>query len=509
MAKAVKKPAMGVFDLGASGGRFFAVTVEENKMVLEEIHRFEHRPQKLTVSRDGGNDRTHLYWDFFTPYNGLMEGLRQADAAGYRIISLGIDTWGTDGIWQAACGEPLGRMFCYRDHRLDDIREDVFRKVPERTLFDRTGIPSHPFNLINQIFWASRHQPKIVAAAEVFLPVPSIFYYHLTGEKVADYTWASTTQCLTAGQSEYNRDNFNELDLPLDKMPQVRSPGTRLGPVHKSLADELGVEPFEVVLTATHDTACAFAAAPIKPGRATLIISSGTWSLVGVNIPKPIVNEDVFVSRLANEGGVEGIRFLSNVMGSWLLQELRRIWSEQDNRELSWPEIEQMTAEASPLGSFIDPDDLSFYNPANMAEAIAAFCRRTGQSVPQERSAAVRIATESLALKTARVCRTIQQLTGLKLEAVHIVGGGGKSRTLSQFIANATGLDVRVGPYDATAVGNALVQAVGLGTFTSYEQARQTVATSFEYTDYQPQDQDYWQGAVARYGRLLDSLRNP
>ena len=498
---------MGVFDLGASGGRFFAATVDNGKMTLDEIHRFDHHPHAVCVSSQTAPNQTHLYWDCFAIYNGLMEGLRRA-AQRYRIVSLGIDTWGTDGTWYAPCGEPLGRMFCYRDHRLDRVREELFRRVSERILFDRTGIPSHPFNLINQIFWATRNQPEIVSSAEVFLPVPSILYYHLTGEKIADTTWLSTTQCMKAGRGEYCNENFHELDLPVEKMPRIGRPGTRLGSVLSGVAKELEAKPFEVVLTATHDTACAFVTAPVAPNRATLIVSSGTWSLVGINIPEPIVTGDVFHSRFANEGGVEGIRFLNNMMGTWLLQELRRVWAEQDGRAMIWPELEQMAAQAGPAKSVIDPDDLSFYNPSDMAEAIISFCRRTGQALPAGRPDVVRLAMESLALKTAWACRTVERLTGLHIDAVHIVGGGGKSAMLSQFIANATGLPVRVGPYDATAVGNALVQAVALGWFGSCEEGRRVVASSFEWAEYQPSEQGYWSEATGRFDKLLSSLKN-
>jgi len=230
MARQVQKPAIGVFDLGASGGRFFAATLEGTKMTLDEICRFDHRPQTLHVAHTCGNTGSYTYWDFFSQYNGLMNGLRRAcSEKRYQIISVGIDTWGSDGMWLAPCGEPLGHIFSYRDHRLDTVGRQLFHRVPERTLFDRTGVPSHPYNMINQIFWATRHQPELVHTAEVLLPVPSIFVYYLTGLKVAEYTWMSTTQCCTAGTGEYNAQTFRDLALPLEKMPPIVRPGTIVG----------------------------------------------------------------------------------------------------------------------------------------------------------------------------------------------------------------------------------------------------------------------------------------
>lgn len=504
MTRSQAKPAMGVFDLGASGGRFFAATIEGQRMTVDELHRFEHRPEALYVSGAGAGAVRHLYWDVFSQYEGLITGLGRAGDRGYRITSVGIDTWGTDGLWLGASGEPLGNAFCYRDHRLDAVRAELFARVSERTLFDRTGIPSHPFTLINQLFWAVRNRRELVDAAEVFVPIPSLFTYYLTGRKVTEYTWISTTQCCRAGTGEYCDETFRELGLPLDKMPPVERTGTRLGPAHTALTDELGTDGFEVVLTAGHDTACAFVAAPVAADRATLIVSSGTWSLVGMNIAKPIGGDAVFESRFTNEGGVEGIRFLNNIMGTWLLQELRRIWAEQDGRDVPWVDIERMIETARPARSFIDPDDLSFYNPPDMAEAIAAFCRRTGQAVPEGRADVARTATESLALKTAWACRTVERLTKQTIEAVHIVGGGARSKVLNQMIANATGLAVQAGPYDATAVGNALVQAVALGELDSYEQGRRVVAESFESRHYVPTDADHWREAGERFAGMTN-----
>jgi sugar (pentulose or hexulose) kinase len=497
-------PAMGVLDLGASGGRFFAVTIENGRMVLDEIHRFEHYATTLHLANRAGGVATHQYWDVFAQYAGLITGLRKAAATGkYRIVSVAVDTWGADGLWINGDGEPMGNIFCYRDHRLDTIRPEIFNIVSERTLFDRTGIPSHPFNVVNQLYWATTRYPKLVEQADMYLPVPSIFSYYLSGQKVIDTSWMTNTQCCTAGQPAYDAEVFSKLKLPMEKMPKIVSPGTNLGPCHKSLADDLGIEPFATIATAGHDTACAFVAAPVTPKVPTLIISSGTWALVGIVLDRPMISDAVFASRFANEGGVEGVRFLNNVMGTWILQELRRIWKLKDGHETSWPEIEKLVADAGPAKSYINPDDLSFYNPTDMAQAIVEFCRKTGQPTPNSRGEILRVAMESLALKTAWACRTVGALTNQAIGAVHIVGGGGKSKALTQFIADATGLVVKTGPYDATAVGNAMVQAVSLGMVTDYNESRQIVAKSFESAEYAPKNVEHFASARAAFEKLL------
>lgn len=496
------KKIIGAIDLGASGGKFIIGIFARDKFKVEEVYRFKNGPINLYLKAP--RQTLHkMYWDDLTIYEEIIKGLKTlAQGYGENFISLGIDTWGTDGGFYRETGEMLDRVYNYRDHRLDKVRKEMFKILPEKKLFALTGVPSLPFNMVNQLFWMKRYRPEILSVANVFLPIHAIFYYYLCGAKIAEYTWLSTTQLLDPFQKIWSKKVFKTFSLPLHLMPPIVMPGTKIGRLHSGIAHEIGLKPFNLVATATHDTASAYAACPIEDESSALIISSGTWSLVGKLIPRPIINDEVYDSDFTNEGGVGNIRFLKNVMGTWIIQELRRIWKEKDGKEMGWDEIVALAKKSRPFYAFIDPDNAIFYNPRNMEEAIKIFCRRTGQDVPRERKEILRVAYEGLALKYALVNETIERITGQKNNIVHIVGGGAKNTLLNQFTADSTGLTVLAGPEEATAIGNIMVQAETCGLVKSIKEARKLIRTSFPVKEYKPRKDKVWREAIYNFKKI-------
>jgi len=485
-----RQPAIGVLDLGAASGKLFVLTRAGPSLRLEEVYRFAHDPSSFWQANQvtGGEPRFRRCWDFLRLYEGTLAGLRKIAARGdLELTSLGIDTWGSDGMWISPDGDLLGLVATGRDHRWLQARTEILRQIPARELFFRTGVQSHPFNVLNQIYWYAHHAPRLVEAAATYLSVGGLLTYYLTGRRVAEYTWMSTTQLCSLGKAQYDAELFERLHLPLAKMPPLVLPGERLGPCLLSVAAEVGLKPFEVIVPAAHDTACAYAAAPIAPGRTPLLLSTGTWFLAGVNLPEPRVSDEAFADGFTNEGGLEGTRFLKNIMGFWPAQELRRQWSKQDGQEMSWGDFSAMAARGKPFACVLDINDESFYSPPNMEGAIGDFCRRTGQAPPTDRAQAARAVLEGLAMEVADTARACARISGRAIDEILIVGGAVRNPLLCQWIADASGLAVRTGPADATAAGNALVQAQAIGWTSSLAQGRTALCAASAQSQYQPQ----------------------
>ncbi len=503
-----KNKIIGALDIGASGGKFIVGIFGKGKFSTKEIYRFKNKPINLYLKQKNKNIHK-IYWNVLSIYDELITGLKKLKDFGIdHLDSLGIDAWGTDGGCFNKYGEIIGRVHNYRDHRLDKIRDELFKIIPERELFELTGIPSHPFNEINQLFWLVKKRPSLLEATNFFLPITSIFYYYLCGARICEYTWASTTQLLEPFKKNWHKKVFEKLKIPLSIMPKIVMPGTKIGVLHQEIANEVGLNRFEIIATAAHDTACAYAAAPIEKEKDSLIISSGTWSLVGKLVPSPLINEKVHQNHFTNEGGVGNIRFLKNVMGTWLIQELRRKWKEEDKRELSWDEIVQMAKKGEKFFSFIDPDDTLFYNPEDMETEIRKFCKKTKQRIPQNRETILRIAYESLALKYQLTNAMIEEITGKKNRSVYIIGGGAKNSLLNQFTANSTGLPVIAGPIEATAIGNILIQAKTLGIIKSINEARKLIKDSFPLSYYKPKDTLPWRKATKEFKKEVKNETN-
>lgn len=487
-------------DLGASGGKFFAGVFGKNGFALEEVHRFAHEGVSFYLPERDGAVTERTYWDDTYLYAQLLEGLRRyrlnvAD----RLDGIGVDTWGSDGQFVTGNGDLLGKVYCYRDHRLDGMMEPLKRRMDPEELYRVTGIHVEKFNISFQLLWFVLNRGSLLLKGALFLPMPSLFYYYLGAVKMVDETWASVTQLLDVRSRQWSGEVCGRLGVPIEMLPPVVRPGIQVGELTAPLAAAVQLNRVPLYAVASHDTASAYAAAPVKRGKDALIISSGTWSLVGKMLDQPITTREAMDARLSNEGGVRCIRLLTNCMGSWPVQELRRGWRRRDGRQMSWEEINRLVEGAQPFTAFIDTDHQDFYNPPDMEEAVAAYCRRTGQPVPSGRGAFLRVVFESLALQYRRVNRNICAVSGTRSEVVHILGGGCRNNLLNQFTADAVGLPVIAGPEEATALGNILVQAEAAGLTGSAETTRQVMRDACGLKAFNPRDRNAWDRAYRKY----------
>jgi rhamnulokinase len=491
-------------DLGASGGKCFCGTFDDGRFSMQEVHRFSHEGVPFHVPDRRGRVSERMHWDDTFLHRNILAGLQAvARDMGRELDSVGIDAWGADGHLFSEDGDMLGKMYCYRDHRLDGMQEKVKARISPERIYAITGIHFQPFNISNQLHWFVQNRSDLLRPRSFFLPAPSIFYFYLGGARMVDSTWASVTQLMDARTKRWSAEILASLEIPPEILPPIVAPGAVVGELHRPLAESLGITRAKLVAVGSHDTASAFAAAPVDRADEALIISSGTWSLIGKLVPEPITSKDAMAANISNEGGIGNIRLLKNCMGTWLIQELRRAWAVADGKEMAWPEITRLAAAAKPFGSFVDPDDPGFYNPPNMERAIADACVRTGQPVPADRGAFLRLVYESLALKYRVVNEQICRVCGTTTRAVNIVGGGSRNEMLNQFTADSLGLPVFAGPEEATAVGNLVVQAVGLGILGSVGDALPIVKAAFPIREYRPGDVAGWRAAALRFRKLI------
>lgn len=488
-------------DLGASGGRIVAGIFDGANLRLEEGYRFDNGGIAL------GNA---FVWDLPALWANVVSGLGQAAKKyGDSIASLGVDTWGVDFGLLGPGDEILGLPRHYRDRRTAGILEYAFGIVPKEEVFAATGTQFMEFNTLFQLLAMKRDGSGLLGAAERLLLMPDLFHFLLTGERANEYTNASTSQMIDPSTRDWAFPLIERFGLPTNILGTIASPGTRLGKLASRVATETGLKTAEVVLPPTHDTACAVLAAPAESSMGDrpswCYISSGTWSLMGVEIHKPLVSDRCRELNFTNEGGIAGTtRLLKNIIGLWLVQECRRIWKLQ-GKEFGWAELVRRAENAPPFGSLIRPDDATFMAPANMPEAIREFCASTKQTVPDTEGAILRAAFESLALRYREVLRTLEELTGGPIETIHIVGGGSQNQLLNQMTADATGRRVVAGPVEATAVGNLLMQAVAMGDVESPGEGRRLVRTSFAVQQYLPRNTHLWDAAAHRFALLSKS----
>jgi sugar (pentulose or hexulose) kinase len=493
-------------DFGASGGKFFAGIFEGDSFRMEEVHRFEHGGIPFYIKDRTGAVVERNYWDDTWLYENILRGLRTfRREVGPSIDSIGVDTWGSDGQFVTADGDLIGRIYCYRDHRLDHVIDELKTIIDPTRLYEITGIHFQPFNISNQLFWFLKNRRYLLVPDSVFVPMPSIFYYYLGSVRMVDSSWASVTQLMDTRKKQWSEEILSSLGIPGEVMPAIVEPGTVVGEMVPGLAEYLDLNPVKLVAIGSHDTASAYAAAPIGREADALIISSGTWSLVGKLVPEPITTAEAMAVNISNEGGIGNIRLLKNCMGTWLVQELRRIWRQRDGLEFGWNEITDMVGTAEPFSAFIDPDDQGFYNPADMEEAIAAFCRRTGQRVPKDRATFLRVVYESLAMKYRTVNEQIAAVCGMPSRVIHIVGGGCRNELLNQYTADATGMDVVAGPEEATAVGNIAVQALGTGLFPDLDSALSVMLETFDIRTYRPRKHRVWNEQFDRFRSVAET----
>ncbi|MBW3598624.1 MAG: rhamnulokinase, partial [Planctomycetes bacterium] len=485
--------------LGASSGRLVAGRFDGGRVELEDVHRFPN---------GGAQVGERLQWDLLGLWSSIQEGMRGAAMRyGRDVASIGVDTWGVDFGLLGRGDELLGNPYHYRDRRTAGIFDRAFARASREEIFAETGLQFMEFNTLFQLTAMKLEDSPLLEAAESFLMMPDLFHWLLTGEKVNEFTNVSTTQCYNPKTKTWARPLLSKLGIPQRILGQIVQPGTNLGRLRKSLADATGLAETEVVLPGTHDTASAVMAVPAasREGAAPdwCYISSGTWSLMGVESPEPVITDKCRELNFTNEGGVGGVtRLLKNIAGLWLVQECRRIWT-QGGKELGWDELIEAAKASKPLASLIDPDDPGFTAPQDMPAAIRDFCRRTSQPVPESEGAVIRCALESLALRYRLVLGWLEELTGSEIKTIHIVGGGVNNKLLCQMAADACNRRVAAGPSEATALGNVLVQAVASGQLDSIAQAREVVRSSFEVEEYLPQEPAPWEEAFGRFQSLL------
>jgi len=488
----MSNPTFAAVDLGAESGRVILGTLKGNRLHIKEGHRFHNGGIQLG---------DHFHWDFPRLWSEIKTGLSYASTqSGGKLRSIALDTWGVDFGLLDRKGDLIGNPFHYRDVRTQGMPEVVFERVPRETVYAQTGNQVMALNSLYQLYAMVQAESPVLSIAKTFLNMPDLFNYFLTGVRANEFTISSTTQCFNPVSKDWASDLLAALDIPTHIFGEIVNPGTVLGPPKHALSDELGLQDVSVIAGAGHDTACAVAAVPAS-SQEYVYLSSGTWSLMGVELDEPLINTETLRANMTNEGGAENrTRFLKNICGLWLMQECRRHWS-VDGFDLGYDQLTKMATDAPAFKSLIIPDHGCFLAPVNMVSEIQSFCQKTKQSIPETKGEIVRCILESLALTYRSVSDQIDTLTGTNHPTIHIIGGGSQNKLLNQMTANATQKTVVSGPVEATAIGNILVQAMAMGEFNSLAEGRQIVRNSFDVEIYEPQDSDRWAEA---YQRFLD-----
>jgi rhamnulokinase len=475
-------------DLGAESGRVMVGRFDGEGLALSEAHRFDSRPVRLP---DG------LHTDALRIHSEIQHGLAAAAGSGGDIAGVGVDTWGVDFALLDADGLLLGNPYHYRDAIGGTVMERTLARVPRAEIFGATGVQLLEINTLFQLLRLQERGSAALGAARRLLMMPDLFSFWLCGRAANEYTIATTSQCLDVARGRWATGLLERLSLPAAIFGEVVPPGTVLDELLPHVAGEAGLPPLPVVAVGGHDTALAVAAVPAA-GEGFAYVSSGTWSLLGAEIPRPAIGETSRAANFTNEGGVGGtIRFLKNLCGLWLVQECRRHWGRQGETH-SYDSLTAMAAAAAPYRSLLDVDDPAFAAPGDMPGRIQAYCRRTAQPVPETEGEIVRAALDSLALKYRYVLAQMEGILQRRLDPLHVVGGGARNRLLCQLAADATGRGVVAGPVEATAAGNVLMQAVALGHLGSLAEARDLVRRSFEIATYEPRRDPAVEEAYAR-----------
>ena len=490
----MKKIKMLAIDLGASSGRGIIGTFDGEKITLEENHRFPNEPVMVAGQ---------FTWDIVRILHEIKTSIRKcANSEDNDIASIGIDTWGVDFGFLDKKGHLLANPVHYRDLRTVGIPAYSEDFVSSDEVSDITGIQVLELNSLYQLLAVKKNDPEIFDIAADMLFVPDLLNYFLTGKMATEYTIASTGMILDAAKRDFAFDLTDKLGIDRSIFAPLVQPCNNLGALLPQINDEVGKNSIKVVNVASHDTASAVIAVPAK-NNDFIYISSGTWSLMGAELPQPLINAETRGANYTNEGGAMGtIRFLKNIMGLWIIQESRRQWK-REGYDYSFAQMETWAKEATPFQSLINPDPASFNTPGNMPEKIREFCRQTGQHVPETVGEVVRCIYESLALKYRYTVETIQRLMGKKTSMINVVGGGTKDKFLSQMTADACGIPVCAGPEEATAIGNLMMQAIAAGEVKDLSEAREVVANSFELKHYEPTgDRAAWDAAYEKFCKL-------
>lgn len=478
-------------DLGATSGRIILGTFTPEGLEMEEVNRF---PNHLIGT--GG----HFYWDIYELYRHILEGLKHAARKeDVEITSIGIDTWGVDFVCVGKDGGFLRQPYAYRDPHTDGAPEAFFTRMPRSRVYELTGIQVMNFNSLFQLDTLRRNRDSALAATDKILFMPDALSYMLTGEMVTEYTIATTAQLVNAHTRQLENTLLNELGLTKANFGRFVYPGDRVGVLTEEVQRITGLGAIPVIAVAGHDTASAVAAVPAT-NRNFAYLSSGTWSLMGIETDVPVINKETEALNFTNEGGVAGtIRLLKNICGMWLLERCRADWG-----ETSYSELIAEADVCEPFRSLINPDDELFANPADMEQAIRAYCSASHQPEPETRGQIVRCIFESLALRYRQVLDNLRGLSLRPLEALHVIGGGSRNDLLNQWTANAVGIPVIAGPSEATAIGNIMIQALSAGIAGDVTSMRRLINRSISLATFQPQDTEVWDAAYLHFKQLTN-----
>jgi rhamnulokinase len=483
-------------DLGAESGRVLVGSFDGAKLTLDEAHRFPN-----TSVRVGNATGETLHWDVLRLWTDIQEGLAKAVAAHGELSGIGVDTWGVDFGLLDEQDALISNPVHYRDARTDGMMEAAFEKVSRAEIFASTGLQFMQLNTLFQLVALKKQNAAQLDAARTLLLMPDLLNFWLTGEKASEYTIASTTQMLDARSRQWDTALLEKLGLPSHFLTAIAPAASQRGTLREGVAKRLNASPqTPVYAPGCHDTASAVVAVPAETGN-WAYLSSGTWSLMGLELPQPLINEQVAAYNFTNEGGVgDTIRFLKNIAGLWLVQECRRAWR-REGREFSYAELTEEAAGQTGGTAFIDPDAPDFLAPFSMPQAIAEYCQRTGQSPPDGVGATIRCCLESLALKYRWVLERLEELNGQKVDVLHIVGGGTQNKLLSRLTADCIGRPVVAGPIEATATGNILTQAMARGELKNLAEIRQIVRASFPLETFEPKStsRGAWDAAYEKF----------
>ncbi len=460
-------------DIGASSGRHILCHIAEGKMQLEEVYRFENGMKDVNGTK---------CWDADELFASIKAGMKKCGEIGKAPMFMGIDTWGVDFVLLDKAGNRIGEAVGYRDSRTKGMDEEVYKVISEQDLYARTGIQKQLYNTIYQLMAVKKQHPGQLEQAETLLFMPDYFHYLLTGKKAVEYTIATTGQLVSPETKDWDYELLDMLELPRKIFPEIKKPGSVLGMLTEEIAEEIGYQ-CKVVLPASHDTGSAVMAVP-SMGKETVYISSGTWSLMGVESPVAICSETSRVANLTNEGGYDyRYRFLKNIMGLWMIQSVRKEY----DKKYSFAELCEMAEKVKDFPSRVDVNDDSFFAPESMIEAIKVYCKNSGQQVPETPGEIATVVYQSLADSYGQTVKEIEAITGKTYEAINIVGGGANADYLSQLTANSTGRTVYAGPTEATAIGNLVAQMLYAGEYGSLEEARKAIFESFAVKTFLPE----------------------
>ncbi len=471
-------------DLGAESGRVMLAALDAEKLSLREIHRFPNGP----IQQDGS-----MRWDFKQLCAAIKTGIGQAARqAGGEVSGIAVDSWGVDFGLIDKSGKLIENPYHYRDSRTDGMLERAYEKLPRQQIYHHTGIQFMQLNTVYQLLAMRLKNDPVLAKTDKLIFMADLVAYYLCGEVFAEYSLASTSQMMDMRTGTWSKAIFDSFDLPMHIMPKIVPPGTIVGRLKPPVAAELGCSAIPVIAAGSHDTACAVAGVPVAGEKNWAYLSSGTWSLMGTEIPKAVITDKTYEYQFTNEGGVNHtIRMLKNIMGLWLVQECRRHW-QKEGAELSYAQLTEMAQRARPFAGFVNPDYQEFFAPGEMPGKINRYLGQMGQKPTEDKGQMIRMILESLAFKYRWVLERLEEVNGHAFEVLHIVGGGIQNELLSQFAANATGKRVVAGPVEATASGNIIIQALATGQIKSIKEGREIIRKSNPLKEYQPADTSLW-----------------